>query len=162
MSAISRPSSVTPPRAGIDVEAADARPRPAPGPARPSRAADDRADAGEQLARREGLREVVVRAELEPHHAVRLLAARGEHDDRHVGAGAQLAADLEAVLAGQHEVQQHRVVAARERLLEPAPPVGDVHHREAVALEVLAGEVGEPAVVLDEEDEGVVAVTPAA
>src|SRR5581483_3483041 len=45
-----------------------------------SRAAQDGADARRELARREGLRDVVVRAELEPDDAIGLLAARGQHD----------------------------------------------------------------------------------
>ena len=47
------------------------------------RAAQHRLDAGHQLARAEGLGNVVVGAQLEPDHAVGLLVARGQHDDRH-------------------------------------------------------------------------------
>src|SRR5262249_24843931 len=50
-----------------------------------ARAAQKRADAGKQLARAEGLGEVIVRAELEAHHAVGLLCASGEHQDRDAG-----------------------------------------------------------------------------
>jgi hypothetical protein len=42
-----------------------------------------RADAREQLARRERLHDVVVDARVEPADAVGFLAARGQHDDRH-------------------------------------------------------------------------------
>ena len=44
----------------------------------------DGPDAGDQLADAERLRHVVVGAELEPEHPVELVAARREHDDRHV------------------------------------------------------------------------------
>src|SRR6185295_18366419 len=51
----------------------------------------------EQLARAEGLGEVVVGAELEPHHAVGFLGAPGEHEDRDArGLVAQAARDLQA------------------------------------------------------------------
>ena len=58
--------------------------------------AQDRAHAAQQLRGRERLRHVVVRAELEPEHAVDLRVARGQHQDRHVALGAQRAADLGA------------------------------------------------------------------
>jgi hypothetical protein len=41
-------------------------------------------DARHELARVEGLGEVVVRAHLEADDAVHVVALRGEHDDRHV------------------------------------------------------------------------------
>src|SRR5262249_37714113 len=47
-----------------------------------------------QLARIEGLGDVVVRAQLQARHAVLGLVARGEHDDRHVALLAELAAHL--------------------------------------------------------------------
>jgi len=61
------------------------------------RAPEHRPDARDQLARREGFREVVVGAELEPAHPVRLLVARREHEDRHARVRANPPADLEAV-----------------------------------------------------------------
>ena len=49
------------------------------------------ADARDELAEPERLHHVVVGTELEQQHPVELVAARREHDDRHVGAGAQRA-----------------------------------------------------------------------
>ena len=60
--------------------------------------AQHRADAGDQLARAERLGHIIVGAGLEAADPVALLAARGEHDDRHIGglrAAAQPAANLE-------------------------------------------------------------------
>ena len=74
------------------------------------------ADPGEQLARRERLGDVVVGADLEAEHAIGFLAARGHHDDRHVAAPAQLAAHLDAIAAGQHQVEHDAVVLAPQRL----------------------------------------------
>ena len=47
--------------------------------------AQHRADPGDQLARAERLGHIIVGAGLEAADPVALLAARGEHDDRHVG-----------------------------------------------------------------------------
>src|SRR5262249_37013240 len=44
------------------------------------RAPQHRADTGQKLTEAEGLGHVVVGAQLEPAHAIDLLAARGEHD----------------------------------------------------------------------------------
>src|SRR6476659_1397418 len=89
--------------------------------------AEDRLDPSRQLARRERLRDVVVGAELEAGDAVRLLVAGSEHDDRNLRAGADLAADFEAVHAGQADVEH------------------DETHR-------LATELGDRVLVLNEEE----------
>jgi hypothetical protein len=84
-------------------------------------------------------------------HAVGLLAARGDHHDRDIGAGPQLAGHLDAVTAGQHEIEDDAVVLAAQRLglaLEAIPGDGD---HDPVGLEVARGELGEARVILDEE-----------
>ena len=50
--------------------------------------AQERADATAELSDRERFRDVVVRAQLEPHHLVELVVPGGEHDDRHLALGA--------------------------------------------------------------------------
>jgi hypothetical protein len=110
------------------------------------------ADAGEQLARREWLDHVVVGAALQPLDAVILVGAGGEHDHRHVVAGTQRAADGKAVLPGQHHVEEDQIDAGARRLLEAALAVGDPGHVHAVVLEETGRDLGERAVVLDEED----------
>ena len=73
-------------------------------------AAQHGVDAGQQLARVEGLGQVVVGADLEADDAVDVLALGGEHDDRRaVVGGAQAPADRQAVLAGQHQVEHDQV-----------------------------------------------------
>src|SRR4051812_35845941 len=81
-------------------------------------AAQDGPDAGGHLAGAERLDDVVVGAELEPDHAVGLLAAGGQHDDRHLGLPPDLAADVVARAVGEHEVEQDEVGADGRRLLE--------------------------------------------
>jgi hypothetical protein len=69
------------------------------------------AQAGEQLVEGEGLRDVVVRAGVEPRHAVRDLALRSEHQDRDrvVGRARRTPADLEPVRRRHHHVEYSRV-----------------------------------------------------
>ena len=114
VSARSSPRSVTR-RAATSIAIAPAWTKSGAGADLAERAADLGAHACEQLARRERLGDVVVRATLEAHHAIDLLAARGHHDDRRRDAGAQLAADLEAVDPGEHEIEQDDVGALAQR-----------------------------------------------
>src|SRR5919197_3920397 len=72
-------------------------------------AAQHRADAREQLARAEGLGDVVVGAELEAHHAIGLFLAPGEHHHGDLGLVAHAPRDRHAVLAAQAEVEHHQV-----------------------------------------------------
>ena len=102
--------------------------------------AQQRPDAGRQLLGGEGLGEVVVGARLEAGDHVVGVVASGHHDDGHVAGAADRAAELEAVHARQHDVDQYHV--GRVRLEE-----GDG---------VLAGRglVDRPALVLERETHG--------
>ncbi len=72
-------------------------------------APQQRPDARRELLRGERLGEVVVGAGLQTgDHVVRVGAGR-HHHDRHVARAAQVAAQLEAVDARQHDVDQHDV-----------------------------------------------------
>ena len=98
--------------------AAGGRPRRPPDCAGP-RSAQHRSDAGDELARREGLADVVVGADGEADEAVRLVLASGEHDHVGVaGALAQPATDLVAVDPGQRDVEDDHVRIDRGRRLE--------------------------------------------
>ena len=72
-------------------------------------AAVDRLDAGDDLLGVKRLDHIVVRAELETEHLVKGLPFCGEHDHRNVGFLADFTADLPAVEAGQHHVEQHKI-----------------------------------------------------
>ena len=69
----------------------------------------DGLDARDKLLRLEGLNDVIVRAELEAEHAVERFALGGKHDDGKIARAADFAADLPAVHAGQHDIQQHQM-----------------------------------------------------
>src|ERR1700676_4684056 len=55
--------------------------------------AQHRTDACEELARAERLGQVIVGAQLQPHHPISLFAATGEHDDRYRRLFAQAASE---------------------------------------------------------------------
>src|SRR5262245_4470904 len=71
----------------------------------PVAAPEDSTHACRELARREGLRDVVVGAEFEPYDPVSLLAAGCEQDHGQAGAATDPAAEGEAVSSGQHHVE---------------------------------------------------------
>src|SRR5687767_4229188 len=96
-------------------------------------APQQRRNPGAQLANAERLGHVVVGAGLEAQHLLGFLRARRQHQDRRAyPAAPQLAADLEAVFARQHDVQQDRV----ERLGARAPQGFDavLNHRDLIPL----------------------------
>ena len=80
-----------------------------------------RAEAGEQRLVLDRLGEEIIGAGLEPAHPVLLLAQGGDHDDRNMGGLGRLpepTADLEAVHARHHDVEQHDVGALGLHLVE--------------------------------------------
>lgn len=97
----------------------------------------------------EGFGDVVVRAELEPDHAVRLVAAGADHDDRDVAARPQRLADVEAVGVGQPEVEEDDVVGALVRQGRPAR--GHPLDLEAVAQQAAPERFGDRFVVFHQE-----------
>ena len=123
-------------------EAAAAR-RPAP---------QQRADPREQLLALERLRQVVVGAGVEAADAVLGLGASGQHQDRHVALRAQAAADLDAVEAGQAEVEHDEVRDEAGGDVERLDAVGRGAHLVALVAQRAAQDVGDLLVVLDDED----------
>jgi hypothetical protein len=76
-------------------------------------AAEDGADAADELGHRERLRHVVIGAGLEPDHTVDLGIAGGQHENRNVAAGPGAAADLDPGEARQHQVEHDEVGLVR-------------------------------------------------
>ena len=120
----------------VDVELDDARAHPFLGPDCPTRATDIRANAREQFARRERFGYIVVSAGVEADDAIDLLATCRHHDDRHVVASAQLAADADPVPAGQHQVEQHRVERMLARRFQRERRSSDDRDDASAALEI--------------------------
>src|ERR1041384_5879716 len=74
------------------------------------------ADARQQLAKGERLREIVVGAGVQAADAIVDGVARGEHEHRRADAAlAQIRAEGEAVTAGQHRVEHDHVEGAERR-----------------------------------------------
>ena len=81
-----------------------------------------RASSSEHLER---LRQVVVGPELQAHDAIHHLPACGQHQDRRADAAlAQRPADVEAVAARQHHVEQDDVEGLARRALDRDVAVG--------------------------------------
>ena len=104
------------------------------------RAAQQRAHAREQLARAEGLGEVIVGAQLQAHYAVRLLGAAGQHQDRDAGLVAQSARDVHAVLALEAHVEDHRVHHLASHRRGELRAVRDRRDADVVFLQVFGDE----------------------
>ena len=152
MSSSASPSSVRlhAPRVEAQADALEHE-GPVRGPGAAAAATDQGLHASEELARREGLGQVVVGAQLQPAHALILRAPGRDHDDRHVAVSAQLRAQAQAVLAREHEVEQDHVVVVATSFDEGGVAFVDVGHDHPVSLEVARGQTREADVVLDEQ-----------
>jgi hypothetical protein len=115
-------------------------------------AAQHAADARQQLARLEGLRQVVVGAHLEAEDAVERLVAGGEHDDRQGRRRAQLAAQGQAVVAGQVQVEHDQVGARFVERLPHRRAVGGGQRAVAVRFQVIGQQRADIAVVVDDQN----------
>ena len=112
-------------------------------------AAQDGADAREQLARAEGLGEIVVGAELEAHHAVGLLDAAGEHDDRDRRLVAQAARERHAVLGLEPEVEHDKVHDLLGDYFAHRAAVGYGRNAQLVLPEIIGDQLPDGRVVVD-------------
>src|SRR5438132_2353058 len=119
---------------------------------RPLGAPEHRTDPGDELLRAEGLGEVVVRAELQADELVGLLAAAREHDDGDRRLATDRAGDVEAIDLGKPEIEHHEIGPRRAEDGERGPPVVRDLHAEARVLEVVARELDDLRLVVDDED----------
>ncbi len=83
--------------------------------------AEQRVHPGDELARAERLGEVVVGADGQPDDEVGLGVAGGEHQHRHRAVALDLAAHLDAVEAGEHQVEDHEVGPERSAAARRPP-----------------------------------------
>jgi hypothetical protein len=134
---------------GVEAQVADLEDRrplpPAPAQQRP--------DAGHEHDVGEGLRQEVVGPGVEGLGLVELAVLGREHDDRRpVAALPERGADLVAVHARQHDVEDDGVVVALVGPLQPVRAVvGDVD-REALRLQPPLDATGEVPLVFDHQD----------
>ncbi|CDN45284.1 hypothetical protein BN871_HA_00060 [Paenibacillus sp. P22] len=97
-------------------------------------AAQQRAHPREQLLERERLHQIIVRAEIEPLHAVMDIVLGGQHQDRH-GAAAfpDAPAYFPAVHLRHHDIKDQQLRIGSEQRLQPFQPVAG--RRDLVSLE---------------------------
>ena len=117
--------------------------------------AQHRLDPREQLARRERLGQVVVRADLQPGELVGFARSRGQHDDRDVAGApvaAQAAREREARLAGQHPVEQHHVGKGFRHQTLGIPHARCAQRAMPGMLEVHRDQLADRGLVLDDQD----------
>ncbi len=114
-------------------------------------ALEDGAHAGCEFARVEGLGEEVVCAGFEAADAVGVIAARGEHDDGHVGLGAYEAEEFAAVGVRQSDVEEDESEAAAEGVAEArGSGVGGLHE-EAVHQQEAFEVFSQRGIVVDQQ-----------
>jgi hypothetical protein len=106
-----------------------------------------------QLDCLERLGEIIVGAQLQADHFVHDLPSRRQHHDRRGHAAlTQLAADIEAVHPGQHDVEDDEIVATCRRPGQPGFPVAGRLDAVALADQPIAEREPESGFVLDEQD----------
>src|SRR5919106_1767045 len=104
-----------------------------------------------ELGHLEGLRHVVVRAQLEADDDVDRVALRREDHDRHPAVLADLAAYLVAVERRQHEVEDDEVERLLAEVEQGRAAVAGGRHAEAGVAQAQLGDLPDGGVVLDEE-----------
>jgi hypothetical protein len=103
---------VHPPGRRVDLQLAQHEPRRGAGRRQlgdPVRPPEQRVHPGRQLPRGERLGHVVVRAHPQPDQHIGFGVARGQHQHRDRPVGLDPPAHLQAVEAGQHDVEDHQV-----------------------------------------------------
>ena len=115
-------------------------------------AAQEGLDAGKQDAGLDRLGDVVVGAHLKTENLVEVLVACGQHQDHAAIMRSHGATDLEAVLAGQHDVEDDQVgLFGQNTGLRGVAPRLDID-LQIVLGEIFGGQFGQPFVVFDKED----------
>src|SRR5271157_269875 len=123
----------------------------------PLEAAQHGLDAGHELARAEGLGDVVVGAELESENAVGFTALGGQKNDGHGGEAGSLAnrtADFEAVFARNHDVENEQRGTLAFGVGQNIDSGGIDAHIETFVLKMMANEAGNIGIVFHNKDAG--------
>ncbi len=119
-----------------------------------ARAAQHGVDPRQQFTGGEGLGQVVVGAHFQADDAVGFIVARGEHQHRGglVFARAQLAAQHQAIVARHHDVQHDQVHRRGFQEAAHLPAIGHDRGAQAVFLQVVAHQLADLAVIVNDED----------
>ena len=109
-----------------------------------------RPDPGDELLGLERLENVVVGAGLQPEDDVYGVGLRGQHDDRHARLAPDLAAHVDPVGTGQHQVKQHQIRPGLAEGVKRLIPVGHERRLESLTAEHDAKHLRERRVVIDD------------
>ncbi len=108
----------------------------------------DRSHPGNQLSRREGLRHIVVSAELQSKHFVDLVVTGGEKDDRHIKLGPEHTAKVKAVqLTRKPDVDEDHPRTAPLDLGETLGGIRSAHDLEPLVSQVHAHKLSDVEIV---------------
>jgi hypothetical protein len=118
----------------------------------PRRAPQHSADPGDQLARVEGFRHVVIGSQLEADDAIGVVHARGEHDDRHLTLTPQFLRNFQAINARQHQVKDDQVGLLPTRLDQCCLAVFRCDNRVPGLLQVRSHELDDFRLVIYHQD----------
>src|SRR2546426_11264001 len=110
------------------------------------------ADAGEQLARAEGLHDVVVGADLQAHYPVGLIVLASDDDDGGRALLADLARKLHAVLSGKAQVEHHQVDSVLVQRLHHLRPGRHRSDSQLVLAEIIGEQLAHRRIVVDGKD----------
>ena len=110
------------------------------------------ANAGDELARRERLDEIIVGTELEADNTVLDLALGRQHDNGDIRGIANGAANALAGDLGEHKVEHNQVELMLLELLDRGLSVTDAHNPVALALEIGSDSVTDCLLILDQQN----------
>lgn len=98
------------------------------------------------------LGQVIVRADFQADDPVRFLAAGGEHENGHPGGSTNPAQDFQAIYAGQHHIENHRMPGLGQRLLHPFEAGVHRHYLVPHWLQVFDQKAAEFFIIIHHQD----------
>ena len=127
---------------------------PNPAPARSPESGNAAAQPGcaRAIHAREGLGDVIVGTEFQPHYPIRFFIFAREQHDGHVTAFAQLACELHAVFARQFQVQQHQIDRFAFHEFLHGFAAGYTGNAQFVVGKVFVEQVADAGIIIDDED----------
>ena len=117
-------------------------------------AAQNRTHARQQLAWAERFSQVVVGAELEPHHAVGFVMTAAHDDDRDLGGFAQPFRMLHSIFAGQSQIENDHVDRVPGKHLLHVGPGRDRRHAQLVFAQIVGDQLAHIGVIVDRQHMG--------
>ena len=105
----------------------------------------------QQYPRLHRLRHIIVGAHLEPQDLIHVVGPRGQHQDRTTVVAANTTTDRQAILARQHQIQNHQIRLQRQNTIDAATAVILQAHSEAVGFEVVPRQTSETLIIFDDK-----------